>query len=69
MTYDPNAGELLPDGSRIQEATAGEMADYLASLPLSPPCGCADPQPYNLCCPVKLIYPTHAKRRARHDRG
>ena len=30
MTYDPEAGELLPDGSRIQTTTVGELADWLA---------------------------------------
>lgn len=30
MTYDPDAGELLPDGSRIQTTTAGELADWMA---------------------------------------
>lgn len=29
MTYDPGAGELLPDGGRIQETTAGELADWM----------------------------------------
>lgn len=29
MTYDPDNGELLPDGSRIQETTAGELADWM----------------------------------------
>lgn len=30
MTYDPQGGELLPDGSRIQITTAGELADWMA---------------------------------------
>lgn len=29
MTYDPQGGEELPDGSRIQTTTAGELADWM----------------------------------------
>lgn len=63
MTYDPNDGELLPDGSRIQTTTAGELADYLASLPPRPSCGCENPQPWNLCCPSRIIYPANTLPR------
>lgn len=63
--YDPDAGEPLPDGSRIQTTTAGELADWLAEQPPRP-CGCENPQPYNLCCPAKLIYPAYAVKRMRH---
>jgi hypothetical protein len=64
VTYDPSDGELLPDGSRIQETTVGELVDYLAEHPPGP-CGCDDPQPYNLCCPSRLIYPSYAKWRKK----
>ena len=54
MAYDPDSGELLPDGSRIQRTTAGELADWLAEQPPTS-CGCENPQPWNLCCPITLI--------------
>ncbi len=57
MTYDPSGGELLPDGSRIQTTTAGELADYLAENPPRS-CGCENPQPFNLCCPAVVLIPT-----------
>lgn len=68
MTFDPEAGELLPDGSRIGETTAGELADWLAEHPPEP-CGCADPQLWNLCCPAKLIYPAYAKPQIQRGAG
>jgi hypothetical protein len=68
MTFDPNDGELLPDGSRIQITTAGELADWLAKHPLAP-CGCENPQPYYLCCPAKLVYrPVKLQRRRPRTR-
>ncbi len=74
MTFNPDDGELLPDGSRIQETTAGELADWLAEHP-PVGCGCEDPQPYNLCCPSRLIYPAYTEvarkgtSRYRKDRA
>jgi hypothetical protein len=71
MTFDPNDGEVLPDGSTIGTTTAGELADWLAANPPAPVeglfdgCTCEDPQPYNLCCPSKLVYPVHTKWRRR----
>jgi hypothetical protein len=64
MTLDRDAGELLPDGSRIRETTVGALADWLQRNPLVE-CGCAQPQPFNLCCPARLIYPTYPKARRR----
>lgn len=61
MVYNPDDGELLPDGSRIQTTTAGELADWLAEHPPQP-CGCADPQPFELCCVITLIPLTRATR-------
>jgi hypothetical protein len=65
MVYDPAAGELLPDGSRIQETTAGELADWLAQHPTDPRAGCTCeyPQPYNLCCPARVVYPAYRVQR------
>jgi len=75
MVYDPSAGDPLPDGSRIQHTTVGDLADWLAANP-APPCGCANPQPYNLCCPSRILYPAYTvqrnaprtSRRARYGR-
>lgn len=68
MAYDPNDGELLPDGSRIQTTTAGELADWLAENSAAP-CGCENRQPFNLCCPpvvlVPLATPYRGRRRSR----
>jgi hypothetical protein len=64
MTFDPNDGEVLPDGSTMHMTTVGELADWLAENPPQS-CDCEDPQPYNLCCPSKLIYPVHTKWRRR----
>jgi len=60
--FEPEAGELLPDGSRMQETTVGELADWLQHNPLVER-GCEVPQPFNLCCPARLIYPVYGKRR------
>lgn len=57
MTFDPNDGAPLPDSSRIQETTVGELADWLAENPPQG-CGCENPEPYQLCCPARLIYDT-----------
>lgn len=57
MVDDPNDGELLPDGSRIQETTAGELANWLAENPPQG-CGCENPQPFQLCCPAVTLIPT-----------
>jgi hypothetical protein len=62
MAYDPEGGELLPDGSRIQTTTAGELADWLAEQQYVP-CGCENPQPWELCCPARILIP--AVRAAR----
>lgn len=72
MVYDPDDGELQPDGSRIQTTTAGELADWLAENPPQS-CGCPDPQPWNLCCPAVILVPAHtvvrnAPRRPRKKR-
>lgn len=56
--------ETLPDGSVIGTATAEQIFEWMQTRPMVE-CGCETPQPFNLCCPARLIYPMYPEARQR----
>jgi hypothetical protein len=64
VTYDPNAGELLPDGSRIQTTTAGELADWLDEH--APPRECRSVYA-RTSCPDRCGYRNGDRRYWNHE--
>jgi hypothetical protein len=63
-TMELENAETLPDGSVIGVATAEQISQWMQTRPMVE-CGCENPQPFNLCCPARLIYPTYTEARQR----